>query len=297
LVTGRDPVELPAARRAVAIGTFDGMHRGHRTVIESLRETGLRSTVVTFTPHPREVLGGGIQLLASLERRLELFEEAEVDDVLLVDFTPDLARLAPEEFVRTILVPLGTEVVRVGESFRFGRGRAGDVELLRELGFDVRPVPIVAGVSSTRIRDFISQGDMAAAAQLLGRPPEIEGLVVAGDQRGGTLGYPTANLAVAPNLLVPAFGIYAGEVDLAPQGAAPDRRRIALSVGVNPHYGGHERRVEAFLLDYHGDLYGRHLRLELWARLREERVFDSEAALVEQIGRDVEQARAASRPV
>jgi riboflavin kinase/FMN adenylyltransferase len=288
MLLAHEPAELPPAERAVAIGTFDGVHRGHAAVVDAMRRTGLRSTVVTFHPHPREVLGYGVQLLSTLERRLELIEALGPDDLLLVGFTPDLSRLAPEEFVRRTLMPIGTRVVFAGENFRFGRGRSGDVELLRRLGFDVRAVPLVEGVSSSRIRELLADGEIGEAADLLGRPPELEGVVVAGDQRGGTLGYPTANLAVAPNLLVPAYGIYAGEAL---------GHRTALSIGVNPHYGGSERRIEAFLLDFEGDLYGRHLRLELWQRLRRERAFESEQALIDQIARDVAQAREATRPV
>jgi riboflavin kinase/FMN adenylyltransferase len=291
VVIARDPADLPRAARAVAIGTFDGVHRGHRAVVDEAIAAGLRSTVVTFHPHPREVLGYDVQLLTTLERRLELLEEAGPDDVLLVEFTPDLARLAPEEFVQRVLEPLGTRVVLAGENFRFGRGRSGDTTLLAKLGFDVRPVPIVEGVSSSRIRELLSAGEIVAAAELLGRPHELEGPVVAGDQRGGTLGFPTANLAVAPNLLVPAFGIYAGAAVVA-----GEHHRTALSIGVNPHYGGNERRIEAFLLDFEGDLYGSQLRLELWQRLRDERAFESEADLIDQIARDVEQTRAAPRP-
>lgn len=279
--------ELPPGRRAVAIGTFDGVHRGHRAVIEAVRATGLRSCVVTFDPHPREVLGYAVQLLTTLERRLELIAAVGPDDVLVVEFTPDLARLAPDEFVARVLEPIGTEIVLAGENFRFGRGRSGDVDTLRGLGLEVRPVPLVDGVSSSLIRERLREGDVRSAAALLGRPHELEGVVVTGDQRGGTLGYPTANLAVPPNLLVPAFGIYAGQA----LGC-----RAALSIGVNPHYGGDERRIEAFLLDFEGDLYGRPLRLELWERLRDELAFESETALVRQIGEDVAQVRAALRP-
>ena len=284
----RSPHELEPAERAVAIGTFDGVHRGHRAVIETARATGLRSAVVTFHPHPRKVLGHGVELLATFERRLELIEEAGPDDVLVVEFTLELARLEPEEFVREVLEPLETRVVVAGEDFRFGRRRRGDTALLRALGIEVRPVPIVEGVSSSRIRELLHAGDVAGAAGLLGRPPEVEGTVVAGDHRGVGLGFPTANLAVDADLLVPANGIYAG---------AALGHRAGISIGVNPHYGGVERRVEAFLLDFEGDLYGRSLRLELWQRLREERAFPSEADLVEQIRRDVEAARTAARPV
>ncbi|HEY0417876.1 MAG TPA: riboflavin kinase, partial [Gaiellaceae bacterium] len=149
-------------------------------------------------------------------------------------------------------------------------------------------VPLVPGISSTRIRQHAHAGEMEAAAQLLGRPFEVDGVVVPGDQRGGTLGFPTANLRVDPALLVPAFGIYAGAVG---------ERRAAISIGVNPHYGGTERRIEAYLLDWEGDLYGDRLVVELWKRLRQERAFESEADLVAQIARDVDETRAAVRPV
>ena len=287
----RDTRELPAARRAVALGTFDGVHLGHRAVIRGAIDTGLRSTVVTFSPHPREVLGYEVSLLTTVERRLELIAAAGVDEVLVVEFTPALSRLSPEEFVASVLEPLGTEVVIAGDNFRFGRGRSGDTALLRRMGMEVRPVPLVAGVSSSAIREFLRSGDVVRAAALLGRPHELEGTVVAGDQRGGTLGFPTANLAVPPNLLVPAYGIYAGAARV--DGV---ERRSALSIGVTPHYGGHERRIEAFLVDFAGDLYGRGMRIELWARLRDEHAFESEEALVAQIADDVAAVRAAARP-
>jgi riboflavin kinase/FMN adenylyltransferase len=298
VIVVRDPVELPPAERAVAIGTFDGVHRGHRAVVEAAMESGLRSTVVTFHPHPREVLGYGVELLASIERRLELIASVGPDETLVIEFTPDLSRVSPEEFVRAVLDPIGTRVVFAGDNFRFGRGRSGDAQLLRQLGFEVRVVPGVEGVSSSRIRELLAHGEVTEAAALLGRPHELEGIVVAGDQRGGTLGYPTANLAVPHNLVVPAFGIYAGAARATGEtaGFPDDGCRAAISIGVNPHYGGSERRIEAYLLDYDGDLYGRALRIELWQRLREELAFESEAGLIEQIGRDVEHTRRARRP-
>jgi riboflavin kinase/FMN adenylyltransferase len=283
----RSAEELQPAARAVAIGTFDGVHLGHRAAIEAAKATGLRSTVITFDPHPRLVLGYDVQLLSTLERRIELIGELAPDELLVVEFTEDLSRLEPEAFVSEVLAPIGTEVVVAAESFRFGRGRQGDVELLRKLGIEVRDVPEVEGVSSSRIRELLAAGEMERAAALLGRPHELEGTVVSGDQRGGTLGFPTANLSVDPHLLVPAYGIYAG--------AALDGR-AAISIGVNPHYGGNERRVEAFLLDFEGDLYGKPLRIELWKRLRDERAFESEEDLVRQIAFDVEATRSAERP-
>jgi riboflavin kinase / FMN adenylyltransferase len=273
--------------RSVAVGTFDGVHRGHQRVIEAARAAGLPTTVVTFDPHPRTALGNRVELLTTLERRLELLAELGVDDTLVVPFTSELALKTPEEFVELVLRPIGATVVAAGENFRFGRGRSGDLDTLAELGFDVRPVPIADGISSSRIRQLLAAGEIEGAAQLLGRPPEIEGTVVAGDARGGTLGYPTANLAVPGDLLVPAYGIYVGQAG---------QNRAAISIGVNPHYGGEERRVEAFLLDFEGDLYGRRLVVELWQRLRDERAFASEQELIDQIGRDVEAVKAAERP-
>ena len=281
------PEGLAADECVAAIGSFDGVHRGHRRVLETARAAGAPVTVVTFWPHPRLVLGNRVELLSTLERRLELLEEVGVDEVLVVEFTPELAAREPAEFAESVLRQIGAKVIVVGESFRFGRAAAGDPALLRRLGFDVRTVPTLEGVSSTNVRSLLRKGDVVGAARLLGRPPEVEGTVVLGDQRGGTLGYPTANLHVPAELIVPAYGIYAGSAL---------GHRAAISIGVNPHYGGDERRIEPHLLDFEGDLYGRRLVVELWRRLREERAFSSEDELVAQIRRDVEETRAAERP-
>ena len=256
-------------------------------MIDALKETGLRSTVLTFEPHPRLVLGYDVQLLTPFERRLELLQEAGPDEILVVEFTQELSRREPEEFVDDYLTAIGAQVVVAGEDFRFGAGRRGDVDLLRRRGLDVRAVPLLEGVSSSRVRELVTGGDLRGAAELLGRPFEVEGVVVAGDQRGGTLGFPTANLAPEAHLLIPAFGIYVGDAL---------GTRAAVSIGVNPHYGGNERRIEAFLLDFEGDLYGERVRLELWEKLRDERAFASEEELVAQIADDVAAARAATRP-
>ncbi len=282
------PEEVERRARAVALGTFDGVHLGHRSVIQVALEAGPTPTVVTFDPHPRTALGNQVELLSTLERRLELIADLGVQETLVVEFDLELARLEPEEFAERLLRPIGAEVIAAGANFRFGKGRSGDLELLERLGFDVRPVPLVENASSTQIRRLLRAGEVERAARLLGRPAEVEGLVVSGDARGGTLGFPTANLRTNPELLVPANGIYAGAVG---------EHRAAVSIGVNPHYGGDERRVEAFLLDFEGDLYGRRLVVELWHRLRDERAFDSEQELVEAITKDVEATRAASRPV
>jgi riboflavin kinase / FMN adenylyltransferase len=284
------PAELEARPRAVALGTFDGVHLGHRRVLEAALATapGLMPTVVTFWPHPRTVLGNEVRLLTTLERRLELLAEAGVGETLVVEFTLELARMEPDAFVDELLRPIGTELVVAGADFRFGRGRRGDLAAFEELGLAVERVELVPGISSTAIRELVGAGDVAAAAKLLGSPAEVEGTVVSGDARGGTLGYPTANLRVDPDLLVPAYGIYAGWAA---------GHRAAVSIGTNPHYGGSERRVEAFLLDFEGDLYGERLIVELWRRLREERAFANEVELVVQITRDVEATRAADRPI
>jgi riboflavin kinase/FMN adenylyltransferase len=281
------PEDLAAVSRAATIGIFDGVHRGHQQILDTVRATGMPSLVITFEPHPRTVRGNRVELLGTTERRLELLEEAGVDDVLLLHFDDQLGMLTPEAFVETILRPSGVEVVVEGEGFRFGSKRSGDLALLERLGVDVRTVHLVDEISSTRIRQLIAAGEIVEAATLLGRPVELEGTVVLGDQRGGTLGFPTANLALPADLIVPTNGIYAGSAL---------GHRAALSIGTNPHYGGSERRVEAFLLDYEGDLYGQHLVVELWERLRDEAAFESEAALIAAIASDVERTKAARRP-
>ena len=280
--------ELDPCPRAVAVGSFDGVHRGHRSVLDTVRATGLEPTVITFDPHPRIALGNSVELLTTLERRLELLGEAGIETVIVAPFTPDFQRLTPAGFAADFLRAIGVECVVAGEDFRFGVRRSGDLDTLRALGLDVLVPPEIEGVSSTAIRSALAEGDVSGAAGMLGRPFELDGDVVAGDQRGGTLGYPTANLRLEADLACPQFGIYAGSAR---------GHRAAISIGTNPHYGGSERRIEPYLLDYDGDLYGQRLVVELWERLRDEAVFESEQALVEQIARDVDATRAARRPV
>lgn len=282
-----DPSELTPVARTVAVGSFDGVHRGHGSVLRAVVETGLEPMVVTFDPHPRIALGNKVELLTTLERRLELLAEAGIETALVATFDSELQQLAPEAFAERFLRAVGVECFVAGEDFRFGVRRSGDLALLERLGFGVVVPPEVAGVSSTAIRAALGEGDLVGAASMLGRPFELDGLVVAGHQRGGTLGYPTANLRLGPDLACPRYGIYAGSAL---------GHRAAVSIGTNPHYGGSERRIEPYLLDYDGDLYGQRLVVELWQRLRDEAVFESEEALVEQIARDVETARAAQRP-
>ena len=282
-----DPSEITHEPRAVAIGSFDGVHRGHQAVLRATRDTGLTPTVITFEPHPRIALGNQVELLTTLQRRLELIEEAVIETTLVAAFTRELQQLRPEEFAERFLRAIGAEAVVAGEDFRFGVRRSGDLALLEKLDFEVVVPARVEGVSSTAIRVALAEGDVVAAAAMLGRPFELDGVVVAGDQRGGTLGYPTANLRLEPDLAVPRFGIYAGEAL---------GHRAAVSIGTNPHYGGTERRIEPYLLDFDGDLYGQRLVLELWERLRDEAAFASEEELVAQIARDVEATRRARPP-
>jgi riboflavin kinase/FMN adenylyltransferase len=283
----REPRELEPARRAAAIGTFDGVHCGHRRVIEAARAARLRTVVVTFDPHPRTAFGTDVELLVPLQRRIELLQELGVDDVLVLRFDDRLASLTPEQFADDVLRAAGIEVVTAGDGFRFGRGRSGDLDLLGRLGFDARHVPLVDSVSSSHIRSLLRAGEVGSAAKLLGRPAEVEGVVVHADHRGRLLGFPTANLQTPPGVLVPQLGIYAG---------ATLGHRAAISIGTNPTYGGTERRAEAHLLDFDGDLYGQRLVVELWERLRDEARFSSEEALVEAIGSDCAQAREVVRP-
>jgi riboflavin kinase/FMN adenylyltransferase len=288
MTVARAPGELERVPRAVAVGTFDGVHLGHRRVLDATIASGLTPTVVTFDPHPRKAFGQEVELLSTLQRRLELLDEAGIRDVLVLQFDHEFAQTTAEEFAERYLRAFGAEVVAAGSAFRFGHERQGDLDLLRRLGFDVRPVPPVEGVSSSAIRALVHAGEVDGAARMLGRPSEVEGVVVRGEARGERLGYPTANLELEPDLLVPAFGIYAGSAR---------GHRAAVSIGVNLHYGGDELKVEPFLLDYEGDLYGERLVVELWRRLREEQAFESEDALVAQIARDVEETRRAERPV
>jgi riboflavin kinase / FMN adenylyltransferase len=283
----RTPEDVPREPRAVAVGSFDGVHRGHQAVLAAVRGPGLAPTVITFDPHPRIALGNKVDLLTTLERRLELIAEQGIETTLVAAFTRDFQTLTPEEFAERYLRAIGTEVIVAGEDFRFGARRSGDLALLESLGFGIVVQEEVAGVSSTAIRSALEEGDVVGAARMLGRPYELDGTVVAGDQRGGTLGFPTANLLLEPDLAVPRYGIYAGSAL---------GHRAAISIGTNPHYGGTERRIEPFLLAFEGDLYGRRLVVELWARLRDEAVFGSEEELVAQIARDVEATRAARRP-
>lgn len=295
--------EVEPGDSVVCVGFFDGVHRGHRAIIERAvrhgERRGLRSAVVTFDRHPMEVIRPGSQppLLQPHATRLRTLAATGVDVVVTVPFDDELRHLSPEAFIDRTLAPLAPRQVVVGANFRFGHKAAGDVATLQDLGgprgFDVEAVSLLelAGVvvSSTEIRRRLEVGDVETAAAMLGRPHVVEGVVVRGDKRGKELGFPTCNLAVDPRAAVPAIGIYAGVAHL-PDGRAVD---AAVSVGVNPTFGGHEQRVEAHLLDFDEELYGAELGVDFRARLRDEERFDSVEALVEQMREDVDRARRA----
>lgn len=311
--------DLPGSwgRCVVTIGVFDGVHRGHqeliRRTVEIARERGLPSVVMTFDPHPTEVLRPGSHpaQLTTLRRKAELVEELGVDVFCVLPFTLELSRMTAPEFVHEIIVDrLHAAVVLVGDNFRFGAKAAGDLDLLRELGKRFgyvahgtelqgssvqsghaagKPVEGEITYSSTYVRSCIDAGDVDAAANVLGRPHRVEGIVVKGDGRGRDLGFPTANLSTPRYAAVPADGVYACWFRKASDGAPP--LRAAVSVGSNPTFSGRERSVEAFVLDVEEDLYGRHVALDFVARLRAMERYDTVDALVEQMHRDVEDTR------
>jgi riboflavin kinase/FMN adenylyltransferase len=299
------PGDVPAdlGRTAVAIGVFDGVHRGHRAIVErtvtAARERDARSVVVTFDPHPAQVVGRPVPLmLTRVPRRVQLLGEAGIDAVYVLAFGREVSEWTPEEFVQRLLVDtLHAAHVVVGANFRFGHKQAGDVETLTQLGaahgFTVDAVALLADgdepVSSTWVRARLADGDVGAAAAGLGRLHAVDGPVVRGDGRGRGLGFPTANVEVAPGVAVPADGVYAGWLVRADGTRLP----AAISVGTNPTFDGVERRVEAYALDVDIDLYGEHVSVEFATRIRAMERFDSVDALTAAIAADVATARSA----
>jgi riboflavin kinase/FMN adenylyltransferase len=288
-------------RCVVTIGIFDGVHQGHQVIIgravELARERGVPSVVLTFDPHPIEIIRPGSHppVLTGSRHKAELLEALGVDVMCVLPFTPEFRRLTAEEFVHEVLVErLHVTAVVIGENFRYGAEGAGDVATLtasgRRFGFTVEGVPLRGSAdttfSSTYVRSLVDAGDVEEAARVLGREHRVEGLVVRGDQRGRAIGYPTANLSLIPWSAVPADGIYAGRLvrgkELLP---------AAISIGTNPTFAGRERRVEAFVLDFDEDLYGERVGLSFTARLRDTVRFHTVEALVAQMGQDVERTR------
>ncbi|MER6764453.1 MULTISPECIES: bifunctional riboflavin kinase/FAD synthetase [Amycolatopsis] len=308
--------DLPGGwgRCVVTIGVFDGVHRGHQELIKrtvaTAAERGVPSVVVTFDPHPSEVLRPGSHpaQLTTLRRKAQLVEGLGVDVFCVLPFTLELSRLSPHEFVHEVLVDrLHAGAVLVGDNFTFGAKAAGNVALLRELGRRFGFVAYGAELqgrsldddrganditfSSTYVRSCIDAGDVVAASDALGRPHRLEGIVVRGDGRGHDLGYPTANLSTARFAAVPADGVYTAWFSRL---SDPDRRlRAAVSVGTNPTFSGRERTVEAFVLDVDEDFYGQHVALDFVTRLRDQARFGASADLVKKIDEDVARTREA----
>jgi riboflavin kinase / FMN adenylyltransferase len=287
----------------VTVGMFDGVHRGHRALLDRLAaEAAARdmpTAAVTFDRHPLAVLRPGSEppLLTTLDRKVELLGEAGMAVVLVLEFTRELSEVPAEAFAAEVLFDaLAARAVVVGENFRFGHKAAGDPALLNELGrprgIEVVAVPLHAQgdqvVSSTRIRAELAEGDVAAAAASLGRPYAVEGVVVVGDRRGGPLlGVPTANLDVPDGIALPADGVYAGHLTDELDGV---ERPAAVSVGTNPQFGT-DRRVEAHVLDFDGDLYGHRVSVDVTHRLRGQATFADVEELAAQIRADVDQTR------
>jgi riboflavin kinase/FMN adenylyltransferase len=313
--TGLDAIPADVGPSVVSIGVFDGVHRGHRSILEravdAARDRGALSVVVTFDPHPAKVVGRPVPLtLTDLHKRVQLLAEVGVDRVFVLPFTREISEWAPEEFVQRLLVErLHVVHIVVGENFRFGHKQAGDVDLLARMGadygFTVDAVGLLAAdadevpVSSTWIRERIAIGDVAAAAEGLGRLYSVSGPVVRGNGRGKPMGYPTANVDVAEDIAVPADGIYAGWLVRAPALENPFGPRLrlpaAISIGTNPTFDGTERRVEAFVIDVVPrdslDLYGERVSVEFVQWLRGMVRFDGVEPLIEQMAEDVRRTR------
>ncbi|MFF9866736.1 bifunctional riboflavin kinase/FAD synthetase [Streptomyces sp. NPDC013953] len=304
---GLEDIPQDWGRSVVTIGSYDGVHRGHQLIIgravERARELGVPSVVVTFDPHPSEVVRPGSHppLLAPHHRRAELMADLGVDAVLVLPFTAEFSQLSPADFIVKVLVDkLHARTVIEGPNFRFGHKAAGNVEFLREMGgtydYEVEVIDLyVTGdagggepFSSTLTRRLIAEGDVEGAAEILGRPHRVEGVVVRGAQRGRELGYPTANVETLPHTAIPADGVYAGWLT-----AGGERMPAAISVGTNPQFDGTERTVEAYAIDRVGlDLYGLHVAVDFLAYVRGQEKFVSIEALLEAIAEDVKRCRA-----
>jgi len=307
VITDQSEPAFPGERCVATIGAYDGVHLGHRSVIEQVcelaKEQGARSALVTFDKHPATVVRpeSAPKLLTSPEQRLELLEATGLDAVILITFDEEQAAESPQSFVERVLVGhLSVSSIVVGDDFHFGRGREGNVAMLRDLGvehdFDVRPVELLRRadgvdepVSSTSIRRALAGGDVGLANAMLGRPFEVRGMVSAGDQRGRLLGFPTANVEVWNRICLPAEGVYAGRYR-RPDGSEYD---CALNLGRRPTFYEHADSVllEAHLLDFDGSLYDEEAQIQFTHFLRSERKFDGVEALIEQLRADVENAR------
>ena len=299
---GWDDIETDD-RSVVTVGTFDGVHRGHQAIIDHLQSRARQragvSTLISFDPHPRAVVHGEeVPLLTTVDERASVLEHYGLDRFVVIPFSMDFARMDPVDYVEEILVQtVGLREITVGYDHRFGRDREGDVDLLRacgsEHGFDVDVIPPQEVdedvVSSRKIRETLeTEGDVTAAAEQLGRPYQLKGIVARGEGRGREIGYPTANLALNdPRKLVPKRGVYATRVTL-PDG---DTRGGMMNIGRRPTFDEMEVTVEVHLFDFEGDLYGETLSVQFLQRLRDEQKFDSADALATQLSEDERHCR------
>ncbi|MGB8645173.1 MAG: bifunctional riboflavin kinase/FAD synthetase [Anaerolineae bacterium] len=285
----------------LTLGSFDGVHRGHQhllnSVMASARAQGAASIAVSLSPHPRHVLRPDVplSLISTLDERLNLLAQLGLDYVVVFPFTLEHSQIPAREFAQLLVDHLHMAELQCGPNFALGYKREGNIPYLRRLGAEmgfavtiVEPRQFDEGIiSSTRLRNLVSQGDIQTATALLGRYPTLRSLVVHGDHRGRTLGYPTANLNVPDKKIVPANGIYAVRVRLGNQWL-----NGAANIGIRPQFGGGPRRVEVYILDFDRDIYGQEMEVHFVERLRDEMKFESVQALVDQMGRDVAQARA-----
>lgn len=293
----RHPQKGKLQHPVVALGTFDGVHIGHKKVIEAAikyaRQLSVHSAVITFDPHPQAIVAPerGLRLLTTLQEREELFSSLGVDAVIVSVFTSKLQKLTYAEYVERYLVKrLGVRHVFVGYDYKFGRGRSGGEAALKKLGaqygFGVTVIPPVKVgnkiVKSGLIRELISRGNFAAAVKMLGHPYRITGQVVKGDGRGKTLGFPTANLKIDPRKLIPAQGVYVGYVD---------GKKCVVNIGSRPTFQAGRTAVEVHILNFNKNIRGKAIKLDLFSRLRDERRFASAGALIEQIKKDISAAR------
>jgi riboflavin kinase/FMN adenylyltransferase len=313
---GQDDIPSDWGRCVLTIGVFDGVHRGHAELIaravKAGRARGVPTVLMTFDPHPMEVVfpGSHPAQLTTLTRRAELAEELGIDVFLVMPFTTDFMKLTPERYIHELLVErLHVLDVLVGDNFTFGKKAAGNADTLRKagerFGFSVESVSLVAEqhqsetvtYSSTYIRACVDAGDVVAAAEALGRPHRVEGVVVRGEGRGRGLGYPTANVAPPMYSAIPADGVYAAWFTLLAPGPATGsvtagrRYPAAVSVGTNPTFSGRTRTVEAFVLDVDADLYGQHVAVDFVARIRGQQKFGTVEDLIAAMGRDTAKAR------
>ncbi len=313
---GQDEIPTDWGRCVLTIGVFDGVHRGHAELIaravKTGRSRGVPTVLMTFDPHPMEVVfpGSHPAQLTTLTRRAELAEESGVDVFLVMPFTSDFMKLTPDRYIHELLVErLHVIEVVVGENFTFGKKASGKVDLLRRagdrFGFAVEAMSLVAEhhqtetltFSSTYIRSCVDAGDVVAAAEALGRPHRVEGVVVRGEGRGKVLGFPTANVAPPMYSAIPADGVYAAWFTVLGRGPMMgtvipgERYQAAVSVGTNPTFSGRTRTVEAFVLDTAADLYGQHVAVDFIARIRGQMKFDSVGDLIAAMDADTDKAR------